>query len=78
MPEVSEVIGHLQRNYRPEQHIAYAIWCEEDVMRRALKRKLSITKEQAESILDRMYAKHDAELGITWDTIDCALDELEE
>jgi len=81
MPKVSEVIDHLQRNYDGDVHIAAPIWCEYDVQKRALERHVSITIEQARSIIDQMDANHNAEIGITWDTIDCglaAVDELEE
>jgi len=75
MPTVSSVIEHL-KGYQPDEHIAVAIWCEEDVFGRAEERDMTITKEQAQSIIDQMDANHDAELGITWDTIDAGLDEL--
>jgi len=76
MPIVAEVIRKLSERYQPNEHIATAIWCEEDVIGRAEERGMSITKEQAQSILEQMDANHDAELGITWDTIDAGLDEL--
>ena len=75
MPTVSSVIEHLQ-GYKPEEHIATAIWCEADVIGRAEERGMTITREQTQSILDQMDANQDAELGITWDTIDAGLDEL--
>lgn len=77
MARVSEVIEHLQQGYRPEQHIAAPIWCEDDVLIRARQRNMSITRVQARAIIDEIGSHHDCELGITWVTIDCALDELE-
>jgi hypothetical protein len=75
MPTVASVIEHL-KGYKPDEHIATAIWCEEDVLGRAEERDMVITREQAQSIIDQMDANQDAELGITWDTIDAGLDEL--
>jgi len=76
MPIVSQVIERLGSQYKPDEHIAVAIWCEEDVFGRAEERGMVITREQAQSIIEQMDANHDAELGITWDTIDAGLDEL--
>ena len=77
MPTVSSVIERLTNSYSPDEHIATAIWCEEDVIGCAKERGMIITREQAQSILDQMDANQDAEIGITWDTIDAGLDELE-
>jgi hypothetical protein len=74
MPTVREVIKHL-KSYKPDEHIATAIWCEEDVLGRAKERHIPITREQAQEILDKMDIKQDCELGITWTTIDCYLDD---
>ncbi len=59
-----------------EQHVAVSIWGEEDVLERAKERGMAITQEQARAIIDTIDHKQDCELGITWDTIDCYLDEL--
>ena len=59
-----------------EQHVAVAIWCEDDVVGRAKEKGMKITREQAQEILAKMERNHDAELGITWTTIDCYLEEL--
>lgn len=78
MPKVSEVIEHL-KGYQPDEHIACAIWCEEDVIGRAKERGKEVTQEQAQNILDAIDRKQDCELGISWDTLDVYIDEeLEE
>lgn len=76
MPKVKDVIEHL-KGYDPESHIATAIWCEEDVIEYA-KNEMDgqeITREQAQEILDEMDRKQDSELGISWTTIQCYLEE---
>lgn len=75
MPTVSSVIEHL-KTYRQEEHIAAPIWCEDDVLDAASERLQDITIVQAQSILDQLDSNHDAEIGITWDSIYAALDEL--
>ncbi len=62
------------RGMSPSDHVAVAIWSEEDVLGRAKERGIPITREQAQEILDEMDGKQDCELGITWTTIDCYLD----
>jgi len=52
-----------------------AIWTEEDVLGKAKERGIGITREQVQEILDEMDHRHDASMGITWDTIDAALDD---
>jgi len=65
------------RSYDENEEIAVAIWSEVDVLGRAKERDMTITKEQAKSIIDQINRKQNAELGITWLTIDCYLDELQ-
>jgi hypothetical protein len=74
MPTVKEVINYLKKN-SPEEHVAVAVWSEEDVLERAKERKIKITKEQAQDIIDRIDREQDATIGITWDTIDCYIDD---
>ena len=75
MPTVEQAMERLKRN--GDQHVAVAIWSEDDVLGRAKERGISCTREQAQEILDEMDRKQDCELGITWITIDCFLDELD-
>ena len=75
MPTVEEAINRLKRCR--EEHVAVAIWSEEDVLGRAEGRHIKISREEAAVILDEMDYKQDSELGITWTTIDCYLDELQ-
>ena len=74
MPTVEEAIEKVKQ--ARNQQVAVAVWCEDDILERAGERKIKITRKQAAEILDEMDAKQDCELGITWTTIDCYLDEL--
>jgi len=76
MPSVKQVIDRLNRLYQSDEHIAVAIWCEDDVIEKAQEMNMTITREEAREILDNVEANHDCELGITWDTLDAYLDEL--
>jgi len=49
----------------------------EDITGKAEERGLYITEERARRMLQRIEDKHDASLGINWDTINCYLDDYE-
>jgi len=75
---VKDAIKHLKQ-YKLTDHVAVAIWQAEDVMEHAKNgRDMDVTKEEAEEIIDQMDRNQDCEYGITWQTIDNYLDELEE
>lgn len=77
MPTVRKVIEWLETAYgNKDEHIAVHIWSEDDVMSRAIGRGIKVTRKQAQDIIDTIDRKKSATLGITWDTIDCHLDDL--
>lgn len=57
-----------------DEHVAVAVWCEEDVFYVAKGKGMEISREQAQEVLAKMGS---AELGITWATIDSYLGGLE-
>jgi len=75
LPTVQEEIEHLQKYYDRGDVIAAAIWGVDDVLERAKEREINVTEEQARNILELIHRRQDATLGITWDTIDCYLEE---
>lgn len=77
MPTVRKVVEELQR-YNQEEHVAVAVWSEDDVIHRAEEINVKISREKAQEIIDRIDRKQTATLGITWDTIDCYLDDLDD
>tara|TARA_B100000035_G_scaffold84545_1_gene71017 strand:+ start:423 stop:620 length:198 start_codon:yes stop_codon:yes gene_type:complete len=50
------------------------IWHVDDVLAQASQRDIKISREKAIDLLHRMDAKHDANIGINWEVIDCYLD----
>ena len=52
------------------------IWSTEDVLHQAEGKGIKITEDEANEILLHMERKHDATIGISWETIDCHLDDL--
>ena len=75
MPTVKDTIDRLQRSYKPDEHIAVAIWCESDVIDRAEKLGTVVTQEEAQDILDTIDRKQDCSVGVSWDTLDAFIDE---
>ena len=74
MTTVKDLVAHLQRHFDPDDYIAAAIWQRDDVLAQAEGRGITITDDQADDIIERMDAKHDASIGISWDVIDVYLD----
>jgi len=77
MPTVIEAQKRFQ-GMSPDEHVAIAIWCEDDVLERAKEKGIECSREQARDILDQMDRKQDCSIGISWDTIDCYLWDLKE
>lgn len=70
------VVRELQEEF--DQYKRESVrWTTADFIGRAEERGTVVpTEEQAQELLERMIQKHDAELGITWVTIDCYLDDF--
>ena len=73
MPTVKEAIRRSLKGVRG--HIAIAVWCEEDVLERAKAKGIQMSRKAAGEILDDIDSHQDCELGITWMTLDCTIDE---
>jgi hypothetical protein len=73
MPTTQEVIERLR--CFDNQHIAVAIWCEDDVLELAREKGIKCSRTRAREIIDVVDRKQDATLGITWDTLSVYLDE---
>lgn len=74
MATVEEAVKRL--NWNGKQHVAVAIWCEDDVLGRAKELGIKCSRAQAREIIDSIDHKQDCSLGITWVTIDCYLHDL--
>ena len=57
------------------QHVAVAIWCEDDVLELAREKGIKCSRTRAREIIDEIDHKHDAFLGISWNTISVYLNE---
>ena len=52
------------------------IWSIEDVLHQAKEKGVKLTEDEANQILLQMERKHDADIGISWSTIDVYIDDL--
>jgi len=77
MPTVTEAKKRF-KGMSDSEHVAIAIWCEDDVLWRAKEKGIECSREQAQDILDKMDHKQDCSIGISWVTIDCYLWDLEQ
>ena len=77
MATVKEVIRDLHSSHNHYDVICALIWTIEDVMREAEEKGIKITKREAETILNQMEHDHDACCGISWQTIDSYLDDMQ-
>jgi len=50
------------------------VWNTDDVHQQAEDMGIRISERDAENILDRVEANHDASIGVSWDVIDCNID----
>jgi len=69
----AEVVAALKAYWTGKMAI---VWDRSDILGKAWARGRLLTNEQADDLLDDLRRHHDPELGITWTTIECALDEV--
>lgn len=63
--------------YDPEEEVCMILWNRDDVMTRLDDQEIDyddVPPEMMRSILSIIERKHDAGIGITWDTIDYAIE----
>jgi len=75
MPATKEVVERF--NWLKNQHVAVAIWCEDDVLELAKEENIKCSRKRAREIIDEIDRKQDAETGISWTTIRLYLDDHE-
>ena len=51
-------------------------WSTEDVLHQAKQKGVKLTEDEANEILLEIERKHDADIGISWETIDVYIDDL--
>jgi hypothetical protein len=74
-PENKQQAIDLALNYLDDNSdIIAIIWCADDVMEIATRRNLDLSQEDCLKVLELAKSTHDRELGITWLSLDTALD----
>ena len=75
MTTVKEHIENLNK-YNPKDHVCLTIWTREDIIWRIdqLVGNVEFHDEDLDWILEQMEHNHDANYGISWDTIDWWID----
>jgi len=75
MPTVKEAKSRLKGI---RGHVAVTIWQREDVIRTGKEMGVLLSDRSADEIHDDIDRHHDAELGISWTTIRCAIESWQE
>ena len=60
-----------------EDEYAVAVWSHKDVLMYADQNNIKVSEKKAREVIDYIDKHQDAELGISWTTIDAWLNELE-
>lgn len=76
--KVKELIEKLKNYYSEDAEVCSIIWDVDDVLDIAEDRDMSCSKAEAIKIIQLMEHRYECTIGITWDTIDCYLFELEQ
>ncbi len=71
---IKKLIENLRSNYNPGDHIAAQVWCAGDVLEKAHENNISLTREQANKIIDNLNDDIDPEIGINRDLIQTYID----
>lgn len=50
------------------------VWGTEDILTKAKEKEIKLTEKEARLILKNLQRNHDCEYGITWETIDTAIE----
>jgi hypothetical protein len=64
------------KDYDPDEEVCMVLWTVPDVEERAEEMEIEVTPELTASVLAFMERKHDAEIGISWDTVDWTIKEI--
>lgn len=68
--KVSELIEILQRDYRPDESVAYSLWTAEDV--RSVLAEIGKPLDEATigRILEELHDSQDASIGMNWQVLE--------
>lgn len=73
--KIKDLMNHLKQ-YDPELDCAYSLWIPDDVIETAQNLGVNISNEQIEEVLYIVNESHDANYGISWQTLEYAIDNV--
>ena len=78
MSQVKDLIEHLQKDFKPDDFVAYSLWNIDDVeeIYKESGSKKKLTEEQKIDVLEKTQHYFDAGIGINWDVIRFHLDDV--
>lgn len=74
MPTVKEMVEFINKAYKPDEIVAYDIWCVEDVMGFCddIDRD-DVSRDDAEDALEAMHEGKDCNFGFNWNALEGCL-----
>lgn len=79
--KAKDLVIHLVENYNPDDELAYVLYSRDDVGLYLLSEKhrfvgVALTDVEADEVLQRMVRHHDCENGMTWLSMDAAIEQV--
>ena len=72
---IKELREHI-KEYGNDLPCAWALWLPGDVKNIAVQEQVELSDEEIGEILDDVHCNQDAEFGITWESIRCAVQDF--
>lgn len=74
--KVEELLQQIRNEAEDRDEYALAVWCVEDVLGKAKEMGVKLTRDEAKEVISSIGRHQDCELGITWMTLECTIDEI--
>lgn len=72
---VRELIEYL-KTYDSNMPLAFSLWQPDDVRWHAEENGIKLSEDEISNVLGIMHDKQDASLGLSWTTLECAVEQV--
>lgn len=74
--KVYDLVRQIRDEAEDRDEYCLVVWCIDDVLGLAEQRGVNLSVDEAKEAIALISHNHDCELGISWVTLDCAIDEI--
>ena len=74
--KVKDIIKKLEKHVDQDTEILIDIWHTNDIIETAKDMEIDLTSKQVKEVMEQLENTHNAEIGINWDTIENAINEV--